>query len=344
MNKSVIKKIKNGDTITYDIRIPNNFKLFRMRADNAYCFSAFLNDEIWGTIPEGFNDPYDTVSIFHIKKLYSYAKLKIEEQKELLAILCNINGIDNDEYASSKLSKLLVDMLVSNDNIQKQKTTVCACFTEKIDNEIMWAHYANNAKGFALEYDYNKLKEFGTEIEEKSINVIKDNFNFWDIEEDDANYRMPMTIVPAIYDNSKYDMTEYLEKVIENELNNVKTVYILKQELTLGKSLVNLIGLTKSFRLNETAFLHMNSFKKTDWKYEREWRLIAYNMNPFFLNQSIHYNIGRFVPSAIYLGERISEYNRMILIAIARKKGIRIYQMKSKMYKNTMKLTYYEIK
>ena len=56
-------------------------------------------------------------------------------------------------------------MLVSNDTIQQQKTTVSACFTEKIDNEIMWAHYANNAKGFALEYDYHKLREFGTLIE-----------------------------------------------------------------------------------------------------------------------------------------------------------------------------------
>lgn len=344
MNKSVIKKVKNGDSITYDIKIPNDFKLFRMRADNEYCFSAFLNDEIWGTIPEGFNDPYDTVSIFHIKKLYSYAKSKIEEQKELIPILCQINEINNDEHSSSKLSKLLVDMLVSNDTLQNQKTTVSTCFTEKIDNEIMWAHYANNAKGFALEYDYHKLREFGIAVENDSIDFIRDNFNILDIEDEDANYHMPMTIVPVIYNNSKYDMTDYLKKVIDNELNNVKTVHILKQDLTLGESLVNLISLTKSFRLDATAFLHMNSFKKTDWRYEREWRLIAYNMNPFFLNQSIHYNIGRFVPSAIYLGERISEYNRINLIAIAKQKGIRIYQMKSKMFKNTMKLTYYEIK
>ena len=47
-------------------------------------------------IAEGFNDPYDTVSIFHIKKLYSYAKLKIEEQKELIPILRQKNKIDND--------------------------------------------------------------------------------------------------------------------------------------------------------------------------------------------------------------------------------------------------------
>ncbi len=284
LNKSSIKIIKDKDYTTFDVSIPKDFKLYRLRSDNDYCFSAFMNDEIWGTVPEGFNDPYDTVSIFHAKELYLYAKYKLDNDIELVSTLCAINDVENDKKASYKLSKILVDYLFSNDSILKQKVTVSACFTEKIDNELMWAHYANNAKGFALEYDYYSLKEFADMVEKNNNQFIKNNFNIFDLNED---YSMPSTIVPIIYNDSKYDMTNYLKKVIDNELNNVREVYIFKRDITLGKSLVNLIESTKEFRLDSNSFWKMNCFKKKDWKYEREWRLLAYNINPLFLNQSI---------------------------------------------------------
>ena len=147
-----------------------------------------------------------------------------------------------------------------------------------------------------------------------------------------------------IYDDSKYDMTDYIKKVIDNELNTIRMIYIEKKDFSFGKSIVNLLNSTKELRLNQSSFWHMNCFKKEDWKYEREWRLLAYNTNPLFLNPSIHCNIGILKPSAIYLGERISEFNRINLIEIARKKGIKIFQMKSKICKKTMKLVYEEIK
>lgn len=36
-----------------------------------------------------------------------------------------------------------------------RKETYVSCFTQKIDNLVMWSHYANSHKGFALGYDFN---------------------------------------------------------------------------------------------------------------------------------------------------------------------------------------------
>ena len=342
MNKSTVKKIKNEDNTVITVTIPNNFKLYRMRTNNEFCVSAFMMDEIWGTKPEAFNDPYDTVSIYNIKKLYDYAATALNNNSNILKVLCSLNNIEVNEKSHTILGKMIVDNLNLKNNMQNQKVSVVSCFTEKIDNEIMWSHYANNAKGFALEYDYNELLNFGTTVEKDASEFIMNNFNFFEIESND--YKMPSTLIPVFYDNSKYDMTDYLKKVIDNEINNIKIVHIDKQELTLGKSMVNLINSTSEFWKEKTAFWKTNAYKKKDWKYEREWRLLSYNLNPFFLNMSPHYMIGNLVPTAIYLGERISQYDKIALIEIAKTKKIKIYQMYSKISGKTMKLAYKEIK
>ncbi len=155
---------------------------------------------------------------------------------------------------------------------------------------------------------------------------------------------MPNVLVPIIYKNRKYNMTEYLKKVIDNEMLGVKKLYIENSEWTLRQSIINLLNNTHEFRLDKSTFYEMNCFKKTDWKYEREWRLLAYNMNPLYLNSSPHMLFGELKPKAIYLGEKMSNYNKESLISIAQKKKIKIYQMYTKMEKNSIKLKYKEVK
>ena len=75
------------------------------------------------------------------------------------------------------------------------------------------------------------------------------------------------------------------------------------------------------------------------WSYENEWRMVCYNYNPIigqFGNNFV--DIGRIVPKAIYLGEKISMYNENALIEIANKKGIEIYKMKTLIVGSTLKL------
>lgn len=35
-----------------------------------------------------------------------------------------------------------------------QQSTYIACFTESVTSPVMWAHYTDNHKGFAIEYRY----------------------------------------------------------------------------------------------------------------------------------------------------------------------------------------------
>ena len=67
-------------------------------------------------------------------------------------------------------------------------------------------------------------------------------------------------------------------------------------------------------------------------------RILTYNLNPFNMSNSPYICIGNLTPKALYLGEYISEYDKLALIEIAKQKGLPVYQMKTKMYKNRCKL------
>ena len=78
--------------------------------------------------------------------------------------------------------------------------------------------------------------------------------------------------------------------------------------------------------------------KNKCWQYEKEWRILTYNLNPLNMSNSPYLCIGNLIPKALYLGEYISEYDKLALIEIAKQKGLPVYQMKTKMYKNRCKL------
>ena len=65
--------------------------------------------------------------------------------------------------------------------------------------------------------------------------------------------------------------------------------------------------------------------KSNDWKSEKEWRL-------FFASSNIELNSNPFVsvtlkPSAVYIGRKISAFNKKIILDIAREKNIPAFQM-----------------
>jgi len=52
-----IESNDHGINVTVN-KVPN---LFRYQSINKYTTNALLKDELWGTIPIAFNDPYDMV-------------------------------------------------------------------------------------------------------------------------------------------------------------------------------------------------------------------------------------------------------------------------------------------
>jgi len=110
------------------------------------------NSQIRTTLPEAFNDPYDSFFNIAIK-----ANNEIEE-------------------------KLLNEFLYKP---AKRSMRIC-CFSESIESMLMWTHYANEHKGFALEYGSNDKASIALQL--------------W----------------PVFYREKLFDISKYLKKVRSN--------------------------------------------------------------------------------------------------------------------------------
>jgi len=104
-------------------------KLFKFYSLSINNLDALLNNYFYLSNPSTFNDPFD----------------------------CNINIVLNIKNEVSKLNT------VKRNNIGN---IGIASLTEVVDNHLMWAHYTNNYKGFAIEFK-------GDEI---SVNLVKERF------------------------------------------------------------------------------------------------------------------------------------------------------------------------
>ena len=159
--------------------------LFRYRACNERHIDAFENDKIFAVPADWFNDPYDTLVRYDyngIKKYVDYVASAdwLSQLKEYFAqgndFPKEFKQIFPDEFwkelrtrvlemsdftgLKEKLeeSKLRLLSLVSTyfpilSVIGKRFSTI-ACFSEDVQSILMWSHYADSHKGFALEYDF----------------------------------------------------------------------------------------------------------------------------------------------------------------------------------------------
>ena len=90
---------------------------------------------------------------------------------------------------------------------------------------------------------------------------------------------------------------------------------------------------------NNNLFYSMMCRKSKVWNYEQEWRIWTYNSNVITGNfENPYMKIGNLKAKAVYLGERMPEYMRRVILEIAKIKQIPVYQMKSVMYTHCYKL------
>ena len=331
-----IEKIKQRNGVDVHITIDNNFSLYRYRSINKFTTQQFENDELFATLPTAFNDPYDATVRFSENKIKRHIKEFLLQNNDFLESLLLKNNYKRQEI------NLLVDCIYQRDlspNIFFNNSTFAlACFSTDVTQEIMWAHYADMATGFAVEYDYSELCSLCQKHQQDVITILKE-FNFIDgLNVEDFLIENPL--LPIIYDNAKHDVTDFYNEYIKLVLFKIKNG---GQYNPLETALE--IANNESVKAKQTSTIQNVYFrKKIPWSYENEWRLICYNYNVFIgqLNNNF-VNIGKIIPKAIYLGEKISNYDKEALINLAKKKGIKIYIMQTKICRNTLKLVPLEI-
>lgn len=292
--------------------IPGSLYKYRTFDKDNYSINNLLDDVIWLSNPESFNDPFDCGLTFSYKG-YISDKYKESIFQSINRINSEHNNISDEEIQELKASrnfqrdaiKLLTwkDPRVSNEDKEKvfnaimevvkkeydgmvspfadhlKRSMYISCFSEEKESILMWSHYADFHRGFCIEYNFKQL-------------------DFSDI-----RGRM---LFPVLYTEELFDATSYF-----------------MEQLKRGK--INIF-------FGEYAAIT----KSLEWSYEKEWRLI---IPGGVFEKACPYSVPK--PKAVYLGAKVSEDNKRQMIDIANFKGIELYE--TYMKTNEFKLNFRKI-
>ena len=304
--------------------------LFRYRKITDYTLSDFDNNIISLSYPSSFNDPYDSLIkadkqkfidnilnntnnkdkiinlIDHNPDFLNKFNLNTENQKQLSLFINNLKSIPNEEIKKFLLSAqdaidLIFNIAWNNAFIYLNSTPRIACFSEDVSSNVMWAHYADSHKGFVIEYDFNDYINPCSNCQKQCTN------------------RHNESLYPVKYSDERFDATSLL--IYSANL------FLMQQFLKDGTALSDDQLVIYKALLN----------KSTNWRYEKEWRLISLSDNPRCMEQ-----IG-LKPKAIYLGLDTSPINSKILKQLAKEKNIPVYQMNMDFESTDYKMNYVKI-
>lgn len=126
-------KVEEAYRLKFEI-IPS--RLFRFQPFELKRLKTLRNNELFLSHAIVFDDPFDSAGIFW-------------DTYELQTILHKKNQV----RANEDIDQFIVGML---DDIRKNVATIC--FSETLFNLPLWATYADQNKGFVVEYDFKKLR------------------------------------------------------------------------------------------------------------------------------------------------------------------------------------------
>lgn len=299
--------------------------LYRYRTVTEYSLRALDTDEIWGSVVDAFNDPfewlpcYDQVTLSQnvcsqlqgdavaeqlkwaakgryapdfiaattpeIRKLFTKELQKFSDFSIVTPIVDNARiGIVNE--INQNIQAYESDFF-SHSYLEQHKRYV-ACLSEDYQSTLMWGHYADSHRGFALEYDFSSLI---TDCSNQCANSYRCE-----------NFGLNLPIAPVIYQDSKFDatvlMTAFIMKDIFKKLHmpahpvNYDCLYLIKCLLV----------------------------KALPWAYEKEWRLFSKQKKEALSNQ--FGCIAVLKPKAVYLGNKMNIENQNKISEICKRKDI----------------------
>ena len=189
-------------------------RLFRYRVFEDRSVDAFENDMIYAVTADKFNDPYDTLvrydldgiekwvntvmnieTLGQMKEWYAQGWDLPKEVKHILpkemtdALKVALFSIENIkdfevriEETRKRMTYLIETFFPILSETSKRYSTI-ACFCESIESVLMWSHYADSHKGFALEYDFRPT------LEQPIKNVA---------------------LLPVVYSEERFDISDYI--------------------------------------------------------------------------------------------------------------------------------------
>lgn len=121
--------------------------LYKYEPFNALTLQNLKNHSLYFGSPLNFNDPFDCATRPHIKT-------PTDQEMEFLKTKPEVSPIHIDALRSMLMQsgKTIVDRVASN----LRSTRGITCFSEKVDNVLMWSHYGSHHKGYCLEFSTDR--------------------------------------------------------------------------------------------------------------------------------------------------------------------------------------------
>lgn len=187
--------------------------LFRYRTCATENIDAFQKDQVWLSTADKFNDPFDTLLQYDLAFIQQVvdepqpAKV-LEAMTRYIAQGASIpekiakmfpedyiqecsqrtqQALEHNEFQNilpERLKMLQIQLFFINAILPQwlQQNSITASFSEDVNSILMWSHYAENHKGFAVEYDPHPYLFPNPET---------------------------LCLFPIIYSDKRYDATQY---------------------------------------------------------------------------------------------------------------------------------------
>lgn len=173
LNFENIKKSKN----IRNSNIPKSLYKFRQVSD--YALANLRESTLYLATANTFNDPYDSAINFNLQFDFfdnSHFIEKLGISKEESARILNEQepfkeiikfALKESKYSEEKADLIYLTIKSSREKFCREQLLNMNAFiqgsykicsvSERLDSLPLWAHYADNHKGFAMEYDFNSL-------------------------------------------------------------------------------------------------------------------------------------------------------------------------------------------
>lgn len=277
--------------------------LVRFRTISSNNLEALQNDRLYYSTPNNFNDPYDTLIYANYLQILQDVSHNLEigmdsylEQlkdkdipnaKNIAGIgYAMWNGSNKDEFLDGFFQKICEAVKTVKETLRRNVRIIC--FSEEYLSMLMWSHYADNHKGFAIVYDKNDIEkaknytESGEPIRKKSI------------------------LRQVTYAEEQTDLTLEIEDYVR--------VHDMPHLGDVTAPIPN---------LSQDKLRRMMTEKSPDWSYEKEWRVIPRHIS---LKQESNLGYMGVKPKAVILGSKCSNDNRCQIIDICNGKRIPVFQ------------------
>lgn len=237
-------------------------KLYRYRSFNEFTIEALMNNIISTSHPAAFSDENDSlvqmdtravlelatnhdninnIIIWLQKNPQLYKKMRKEEKAKIKTLINDkhFNYFKFLKPAKNFFSKLLPQIVVEAKDFLKNYPHI-ACLTESVTSTKMWTDYADNYKGFALEYPFANYISPCLNCTSKCINEHLE------------------LLYPVIYTDTPFDAQSFVLRYF-------------KETYCRNKSIRDFIPID-----DELAIYKVLLYKRKTFAFEREWRVISF--------------------------------------------------------------------